>query len=208
MVFKDRLKKARKELDLRQREIAAAAGVTVQAVSGWERGEDMPEPDKLPLIARRLGTSVDWLLEGRASAFSSEDVSADMDGPPGRTLRVKGYVGAGGEAHYYAVNQGDLDALPAHASDPPQAVAVEIMGTSLGQFFDRWYAVYNDVRSPVTDDLIGRLCVVGLEDDRILIKKIQRNGKNFDLISNSEAEKPIKNIKIAWAAKVIDVRPK
>lgn len=208
MAFKDRLKKLRKEQGLVQRDIANVAEVSVQAVSGWESGENVPELKRLRAIARRLGTTVDDLLEGEPADIRSEDVSAELDKPPGRMLRVKGYVGAGGEAHYYAVAQGDLGEIRARPNDPPQAAAVEILGASLGKFFDRWYAVYNDVRMPVTEDLIGKLCVVGLDDDRILIKKIERNGKNFDLISNSEAEKPIRNVNIVWAAQVIDVRPK
>ena len=76
--------------------------------------------------------------------------------------------------------------------------------------FDRWYVFYDDVRRPVTPDLIGKLCVVGLSDDRVLIKKIMRNGKlgSFDLISNSDDEPPIVGARIEWAAKVKELRQK
>jgi hypothetical protein len=54
----------------------------------------------------------------------------------------------------------------------------------------------------VTPDLVGELCVVGLEDGRILIKQIQRGrSKNlFNLVSATE--KPIQDVVIQWAAKV------
>ena len=208
MTFKDRLKRARKAVDCTQQEVADALDVSPHAVSGWERGEAMPEPDKLPLLAKRLGRSVDWLLDGREPArdLSSEDVAASIGKPPRRMIRVKGYVGAGGQAHYYAVDPGDLGEIEGGGRATDQTVALVIIGASLGKFFDHWHVLYDDVRSPVTEDLIGELCVAGLADDRVLVKKIQRNGRGFDLLSNAESEPPIKNVKIEWAAKVTDLR--
>ena len=102
-----------------------------------------------------------------------------------------GYVGAGAEAHLYEVAQGDLDEVdpPRDASD--RTVAVEIRGDSLGSFFNRWLVFYDDVRQAVTPDLIGELCVVGLEDGRILVKQVQRGRAEglFNLLSSTE--KPI-----------------
>lgn len=78
MTFKDRLKEARKARvpKTTQADIAELVGVTPQAVSGWERGENMPETDKIAKIATYLGKSASWLLE--------EDVS---EGPIGDALR-------------------------------------------------------------------------------------------------------------------------
>ena len=68
---------------------------------------------------------------------------------------------------------------------------------------------YDDVRSPVTPDLIGAICVVGLADDRVLLKQIKTNGRGgFDLYPNSPAEDVIRDAKIEWAAKVIGMRPR
>ncbi len=66
MAFKDRLKQARKQRTPKttQADIAALTAVTPQAVSGWERGEAMPEPDKLTKIAEYLAVDVGWLLGG------------------------------------------------------------------------------------------------------------------------------------------------
>ncbi|ACI92681.1 putative phage repressor [Afipia carboxidovorans OM5] len=73
--------------------------------------------------------------------------------------------------------------------------------------FDRWLVYYDDVRSPVTHDLIGRLCVVGLNDDRILVKKIKRakTEGRFDLLS--ETEPPIEGVQVEWAARVKQLSP-
>jgi hypothetical protein len=148
------------------------------------------------VIAERLGRSTDWLLADAAAASPR----------PSRLLKVKGYVGATGEAHYYDMPEQDLDEIRAWDDDPPTAVAVQIRGQSLGRLLDRWYAVYDEVRRPITPDLIGEVCVVGLADGRVLIKQIQKVGDGFDLLSNRDRDPPIKNAQIEWAAKVKNIR--
>lgn len=158
------------------------------------------------------------LLEGTSQAIfelhsvldehvESEEVADSVGAPPRREVPVKGYVGAGDQAHYYAVAQGDLDTVPAPDNATDRTVAVEIKGTSLGEFFDRWLVFYDDVRSPVTSDLIGRPCIVCLADERILVKKLLRgrNGR-FRLISNTE--EPIENVEVIWAARVTHMEPR
>jgi hypothetical protein len=121
---------------------------------------------------------------------------------------VAGYVGAGAETHFYAVAQGGLDEIDAPEGSTPDTVAVEIRGGSLGTFFDRWLVFYDDVRRPVTPDLLGKLCVVGLDDGRVLIKKLQRSRSQglFNLVSQTEA--PILDVAIEWAAKVKSMMPR
>ncbi|HWW46280.1 MAG TPA: helix-turn-helix transcriptional regulator [Xanthobacteraceae bacterium] len=234
MTFKDRLREARRAVrpKLTQAAVAERIGVTAQAVSGWERGEAKPEHDKLSIVAKLYGVTVDWLLDGRevheAAApgeelrsedvaasighepdIRSEDVAQMIEPEPKRKIPVKGYVLAGGEAHYYAVsNLNDFETIEPTERDTDQTVAVRIVGTSLGKFFQGWHVTYDDVRCPITDDLIGELCVVGLEDERVLVKKVARSRTRglFDLLSNAEKEEPILGVRIAWAAKVSDVR--
>jgi hypothetical protein len=90
----------------------------------------------------------------------------------------------------------------------PETVAVEIRGESLGALFDRWLVYYDQVERPVTPELIGKLCVVGLADGRVLIKKIQRSKAKglFHLISNTEA--PLTDVAIEWAARVTSMQPR
>ena len=54
----------------------------------------------------------------------------------------------------------------------------------------------------MTPDLIGELCIVGLEDGRILIKQVQRSRTEglFNLLSSTE--KPIFDVAVEWAARV------
>jgi hypothetical protein len=122
---------------------------------------------------------------------------------------VVGYVGAGAATHYYAVSQGELDRVPAPEGEDGKTVVVEIRGDSLGKALNQWLVFYDDVRRPVDHGLHGKLCVVGLADDRILVKKLHaKGGGRFDLISNTEDEEPIRNVAVEWAAKVKRLEPR
>jgi hypothetical protein len=132
-------------------------------------------------------------------------LSGNMAGHGG--IRVVGYVGAGGAEHRYDLQERDLDLVSPPLGATDKTVAVEIRGDSLGPALDHWLAFYDDVRAPITDDLIGHLCVVGLEDGRVLIKKLVR-GKlpgTFDLVP--ACGETIRNAKVAWGARVKSLSP-
>ncbi|MGM4891232.1 phage repressor protein [Tardiphaga sp. 839_C3_N1_4] len=139
----------------------------------------------------------------------SEDIAeALVSPPPPRTVKLKGYVGAGAETHFYKYADEDFETVepPAGASD--RTIAVVVKGKSWGPRMDGWLVFYDDVRSPITEDMFNQPCVVGLADDRILLKTIRREGDgSFTLLSNSD-EPPIENVVIEWAAKVIGMRPR
>ena len=213
--FSNRLRKARDVAQLTQAELAEQLGVTSQAVSQWERGETIPEARNIPRIAAALQLPLAELVallgddaDHHRKTSLVHAVIETGEAPPLPPVAVVGYVGAGAETHFYAVAQGNLDEVAAPTGATPNTVAVEIRGDSLGALFDRWLVLYDDVRSPVTPDLMGKLCVVGLSDDRILIKKLHR-GKvpgTFDLIS--EREEPIRDAVVEWAAKVKTMVPR
>jgi len=71
-----RIKKARKDLKMPQKALAADAGYASHTmISEIEQGLQMPSPEKLVAIARVLGVSVDWILgvESTPSAGSDPD---------------------------------------------------------------------------------------------------------------------------------------
>lgn len=123
------------------------------------------------------------------------------------TVPVVGFVGAGAEAHVYADGQGPFDEAPAPVDATPYTVAVEIRGDSLGSFFDRWMVYYNDRRSPVTADLIGQLCVVGLRDGRVLVKKLKRSATRGLFHLYGQFGDPILDVAVEWAAPVTHIVP-
>lgn len=89
MSFKDRLRQARKATQpkVTQAMVAKALDVSPQAVSGWERGEAMPEPDKLLPLGNILKVDVAWLLgESAAIKLKSETVKATAE--PTKSLVV------------------------------------------------------------------------------------------------------------------------
>lgn len=62
MVFKDRLKKLRKELNLTQEEFAQKIGYTRTAISAWEIGRNEPSNDDMVKLANYFNVSTDYLL--------------------------------------------------------------------------------------------------------------------------------------------------
>lgn len=147
-------------------------------------------------LAPILQTSPSWLLEA----------AGDEEGEG--TVPLIGYVGAGAAARYYAESQGELDRVPALADSTKETVAVEIRGESLGPLFDRWLIYFDEVRRPITQDMIGHLCIVGLPDDRILVKQLKRSKTAgfYHLISNTEP--PILDVEVMWAARVKHMVPR
>ena len=67
MSFADNLKMIRKEKGLTQEQLAEILGVSRQAVSKWESNNGYPETDKLIVIAKEFGVSLDYLILGKPS---------------------------------------------------------------------------------------------------------------------------------------------
>ena len=123
------------------------------------------------------------------------------------TVPVAGYVGAGTEMHFYAEGQGPLDEAPAPEDVSPQTVAAEVRGQSLGPLFDGWRVYFDDRREPVTDDLVGRLCVVGLADGRVLVKQVRRGRGEGQFELHGQFGEPVLDAEVIWAAKVTSMMP-
>ena len=166
-------------------------------------------PDEAKCYARLFGTTPEWLLTGYGEPRYPRPSSADRTRKRAHPkIPVVGYVGAGSEAHFYAVSEGELDEVDGSNVITKFTVAVEIRGESSGSLFNRWLVFYDDVRRPVTADLYGKLCVVGLEDGRILVKQIQPSRDNgcFDLVSATEPT--MRSIVLEWAATVKNMMPR
>jgi phage repressor protein C with HTH and peptisase S24 domain len=215
----DRLRMARERLYRFSTEAARALGIAPSTYNSHERaqlpgGRDY-SPEEARKYARFFKVQASWLLTGegqtpkvpRDGHLDSADVLPEIKR---NTTLIKGYVGAStgsGSLYNFASDQFEEIDRPRFAND--QTVAVEIKGKSNGPLMEGMLVFYDDVRSPVTDDLVGALCVVGLADDRILLKKILRGpGGSFRLLSNSNEEPPIENAKIEWAAKMIAIAPR
>lgn len=185
----------------KQKGLADFIGASQTNISRWKKGQ-VPELPNYRLIveaAERLGIIGD---------IRSEDVAAALDKPSRRGVRIVGYVGAGAKGHFYAVAHDDYTVVDPPPGITDKTVAVEIKGKSFGPLLDSWLVYYDDVRSPVEPDLYGEVCVIGLSDDRVVIKKIVSNGRGGFTLESNSGEEPIENAEIEWAAKVIDMRPR
>lgn len=148
---------------------------------------------------------VEWVQFGRGEAPPErlEPVWLENDLPTERKVPIVGYAGAGGEARFLPIE--DEDALNVYA--PTGTVAVKVKGVSLGAPYDGWYALYRDRREPFTDDLYGQLCVVGTDDERVLVKWV-RPGRGIGVQLHSGIGEIEEDVTLLWAAPVISLQPK
>lgn len=176
---------------------ARAFGWKVSTYLGHENGDRNPSVAAAKKYARAYGVRWEWIYDGSG-------------GPTQKALMAKlvGYVGAGSQAHFYRDGQ-----ISEPVELPPgggiSTVAVEVRGGSMRGIADSgWLIYYDDLRSPPTDDLIGKLCIVETEDGKVLIKVLQRGRRKgrFDLESTTEST--MHDQRLAWAARVTWIKPR
>jgi transcriptional regulator with XRE-family HTH domain len=176
--------------------LAKALGRSPSAVTDLLNGSRRLRADEIAVVASYLGVEPPRLVGGGRPGH-----------PTGRVPLV-GYVGAGAIAHFYADAQGPFDEVDAPDAASGSTVAVQIRGHSLGALFDNWLVFYDDMRDPPGDDLVGRMCVCGLADGRVLVKALKRSQLPglWTLLSNTEP--PIYDVSLDWAALVREMRPR
>ena len=74
MTFSEKLYKLRKHKGLSQEQLAERLAVSRQAISKWESGTAMPESEKLLVISRFFGVSLDYLMKDE---LEDEDCSLE-----------------------------------------------------------------------------------------------------------------------------------
>ncbi len=174
--------------------LAKALGRSPSAVTDLLNGHRRLRADEIAIVSEYLGIEPPRLIGG---------------GPPRPpSAPLVGYVGAGAVTHFYADAQGPFDDVDAPLDSKPTTVAVQVRGHSLGVLFDNWLVFYDDIRNPPDDSLIGRMCVCGLSDGRVLIKSVKRSPQTglWNLLSNTEP--PIYDVGLDWAAPVREMRPR
>jgi transcriptional regulator with XRE-family HTH domain len=175
--------------------LAKALGRSPSAVTDLLNGHRRLRADEIPIVAEYLGIEPPRPLGGGGKPIQPK-------------APLVGYVGAGAVIHFYAEGQGPFDEVDAPIGARPTTVAVQIRGHSLGALFDNWLVFYDDIRDPPDETLIGRMCVCGLTDGRVLIKALRRSPQTglWNLLSNTEP--PIYDVGLDWAAPVREMRPK
>ena len=93
MAFAERLKTARLQAGLSQDKLSSALGISKRTIINYESGETLPSSDKLPIIAKYFGVSIESLISeneefvalayekgGRRSAREAEELVTEVSG--------------------------------------------------------------------------------------------------------------------------------
>jgi transcriptional regulator with XRE-family HTH domain len=96
--FAQRMKSARKQINLSQKELGDAVGVSTVTIQNYENGQ-FPKGEYLIALARELQCSTDWLLTGEEKAGAAEkgealpeDVSSKEEGPPQESMATSDLI--------------------------------------------------------------------------------------------------------------------
>jgi transcriptional regulator with XRE-family HTH domain len=149
----------------------------------------------LPAIAGALSVSLDWLAAGKDSGRAV----------PAEALLV-GKVGAGSEIIRF--DEGTVLAgieAPAGVDAPNVA---EISGDSQYPLQEGWLIFYGPEHRGVADECMGKLCVVQVKDGPTLLKTVKRGTRRGLFRLESWNAPPREDVKLVWAARVIDIRPR
>lgn len=80
MTFGEKLKEARKEAGLSQKQFAEKMSVSRSAIAKWESDKGMPDVNNLKAIAQLLNISLDYLLdEDEKLSFNETKEAIDLD---------------------------------------------------------------------------------------------------------------------------------
>lgn len=180
------------------RSAAIAHNWTVSTYGAHENGTNDFDDEQASRYARAFRVDPIWLLTGTSSR------SVVLQSVP-----LIGYVTAGASLQLFDSSQGPFDEVQPPPYRTDRTVAAEVRGDSMrGLANDRWVIYWDDVRAPVTDDLIGELCIVWLEDGQALIKEVF-HGTGPGLFHLESTNAPtLRDVPVASAAIVTAIVPR
>ncbi|MDE2106662.1 MAG: helix-turn-helix domain-containing protein [Patescibacteria group bacterium] len=170
--FKWRLNRAAEKLDLNQAEVAVRLGVSPQRVGNWFQGRNFPSQRQSISLAKLLGISTEWLLqgEGEPDSASVAEAAAEYGGSPVRAIPLVSWAHAGTAATYEEIPK-DSRATVSSMSRDKRAFALTIEGDSMEPKFlagDR--VVCEPSRQPVT----GKPVIAKFSDDAVQLRIYQK----------------------------------
>lgn len=87
-------------------------------------------------------------------------------------------------------------------------VAVVVRGDSMLPIAENdWLLYYDNRHEPPTDELVGRLCVVGLSDGRMLVKRLYRARQPGLWDLHAPNASTMFDQAVEWAAKITWIKP-
>jgi transcriptional regulator with XRE-family HTH domain len=193
----ERLKIAREKRGFRSAaEAARRLGVPYGTYSGHESGTRGIKDEEVIRYAQAFRVPLPWLAYGIGSLENA------------KVVPIVGVVGPGEEAHLFNDHRNEFEEVSAPDDSTSNTVAVEIKGDSVGPWFDRWVAFYDNDENPPSRDLVGHLCVVGTQDGSVLLKKIERGSSNGVYTLLGQFGRPLFDKSLRWAAPIKAMRPR
>lgn len=190
-INKERFRAAMKRGGWSMKTLSLAAGMGETFVRDMlERGSNS-KISSLKHVASILGVSVGYLINEESGSSP-----------------IVGRIGAdtSGEIIYGNGDGGFGDVITPPGAGP-DSVAVEVLGYSMGTFVDGALIFYSDVKGAPTDEMLGDMVVVGLEDGRALLKKLMR-GSQPGLYDLESVNGPImRDQRVVWAADIEAIVP-
>lgn len=185
------LKELRDALGLTQQQLAEKAGTSQPQIKRLEAGERELTVPWAERIAPHLGVTPVELMFPKTR-------------PGPKTLPIVGRVGASTDGAVIQDNDhGPFGEISAPLGARGTEVAVEVAGHSMGIYApDGSLILYEDRQDPPREDMLGEVCVVGLPDGRVLVKRLLRGSKRglFDL--ESIVGELMRDQRVEWAAVV------
>lgn len=192
-----RMRAAMKAAGLNQSQLAEAAStagaqVSQQSVQQLISGRNSTSKH-LPAIAAAMDVGLEWLATGKGKSGKTRTEAL-----------LTGKVGAGGVIKRIP-DVPELAGFPSPSGDAPNVV--EISGDALRPFENGWLLFYGPEQSGVAESCLGKLCVVQIKNgDTLLATPKEGSRRGLFHLENWKIH-PKRDVKLLWAARVIDISP-
>jgi len=199
-----RLAVAMKSAGLNQPGLARAASrpgapVSQQVVQHLVSGRSTTSKH-LPALAEALDASLEWLATGRHGPRNRSTGKRRVE------ALLVGKVGAGSEITRFDDGTALAGIEPPPGLDAPNVA--EISGDSQYPLQEGWLIFYGAEHQGVAEDCLGKLCVVQVKDGPTLLKTLKRGSRKGLFRLESWNAPPREDVKLLWAARVLDIRPR
>jgi transcriptional regulator with XRE-family HTH domain len=197
MPLHDKIRAIRRSKHMKQTQFAKALGVSQGTVSRWENSKNPEEPtnESMAKIAEFGGVTVDELL----------DLAPARERGITQVRRV-GAILAGGAVEFYD-ESGPNVYVAGFEGAPANTVALIINEETAPEGLEGWLVYFDEMDTDITPQVLNRMCVVWLDDGRVLIRKVVPGQIAGTYTLKSTFLPPIYDAKIRRVARVSYMKP-
>lgn len=195
MTLADRVQKRMTELDITQEQLAEMADTSQTTISNILNGTTK-KPRNLLELSKSLGVSAEWLQTGVGEtnlvSLTTEEKNDDEDAIVFEVLDIKASAGFGSSGdvmevihqikfnstHYFELFRG---------MNPDNISIISVKGDSMSPTFENGDLLFVDTSINTYD---GDGIYVFTFDNFIFVKRIQKTGKYFSIISDNKFYEP------------------